>query len=299
MAGAAKRSAARSMTGYGAGTAAGSRIAVAVEARSVNGRSLKITIRSPAILAPRESAIESLLRTRLRRGTLTVYVRIDLLRPQDTVRIRPGVVEGLARSLEPLRKQGLIDGALTPDGLAAIPGALEVGPADALRSADWRVVKSAVLNAVDELNGMREREALHLVRDLKSILVRMRKTLGAVRKRSPQVVNEHRNKLRERLDALLGDVRMDEATLAREVAVLADRSDITEETTRLVAHLDEFGKYLGNGGEMGRTLDFLSQEILREVNTIGSKSGDVAITKSVIALKSDVDRLKEQVANLE
>ena len=287
------------MTGYGAGKAAGSRIAVDVEARSVNARALKITTRSPSILAPREPEIEALVRGRVRRGTLTLYLRLELLRPQDTVRIRPGVVEGLARSLEPLRKQGLIDGTLTPDGLAAIPGALEIGPQEALRPADWRVIKGAVLAALDELNAMREREAAHLVTDLKSIVARMRKTIAAIRRRAPQVVKEHKKRLQERLGALLGDVRMDEATLAREVAVLADRSDITEEITRLEAHLDEFGKYLAKGGEMGRTLDFLCQEILREANTIGSKSGDVAITKSVIALKSDVDRLKEQVANLE
>ena len=291
----------RSMTGYGAARATGSRVAVEIEARSVNARSLKITLRSPALLAAHEPELERLIRERVRRGTLTVFVRLELLRPEDTVRIRPGIVEGFARSLAELRMKGLVVGDLSADAIAAIPGAIDTAPEKPLRPVDWRVVKGAVIEALDAMNAMREREAGHLVTDLKRIVRRMRKTLGAVRRRSPQVVKEHLRKLRERLDVLLAsvDARMDEAILAREIAVLADRSDITEEITRLTAHLDEFDAYLGNDGEMGRTLDFLCQEILREVNTIGSKSGDVAITRSVIGLKSEVDRLKEQVANLE
>lgn len=289
------------MTGYGAGSASGARLAVEVEARSVNARSLKINLRSPTLLVPHEPELETLVRKRVRRGTLTLFVRVDLLRPQDTIRIRRSIVEGLAHSLEPLRKQGLIEGKLSADALAGIPGALETGPEDALRPADWRVVKSAALQALDALDEMREREATHLVKELLAIARRMHKTLDAVKRRAPNVSRDHQTRLRERLDALLSETEnhIDEVTLAREVAVLADRADITEEITRLAAHLEEFEKYVARGGEIGRTLDFLCQEMLREINTIGSKSGDVAITRNVIALKSEVDRLKEQAANLE
>jgi uncharacterized protein (TIGR00255 family) len=170
-----------------------------------------------------------------------------------------------------------------------------------LRPADWRVVKGAVDAALNNLDAMRDREAVHLVKDLRKIIARMRKALARVKRRAPAVATENEKKLRERVDALLEpyDAKIDDATLAREIAVLADRADVTEETVRLAAHLDEFVTYVEKGAEIGRTLDFLTQEMLREVNTIGSKSGDVEITRAVIELKSDVDRLKEQSANLE
>ena len=141
----------------------------------------------------------------------------------------------------------------------------------------------------------------HVNIHLKRILKSMRKELTAVRRRTGRVVKEQQKKLRDRVDALLQDeaVTLDPATLAREIALLADRSDVTEEVTRLDAHLDEFEAYLGSDNEIGRTLDFLGQEMLRESNTIGSKSQDVEIARAVIALKTETERLKEQAANLE
>jgi len=291
----------RSMTGYGAAQATGSRISVDVELRSVNARSLKVTLRSSPLLAPREPEMEALVRRHVRRGTITAFLRVQLLRPQDAVRVRPEIVEGVAKALEPLRKRGLIEGKLTPDAVVALPGALEIGASGDLRPADWRVAKQALTDALEALNAMRTREAVHLARDLNAIVRRLRKTLGAVRRLAPKAVVEHRKRLQDRLDELLAPsgVKIDEAVLAREVAVLADRSDITEEMTRLAAHLDEFESYLDSVDEIGRRLDFLTQEMLREVNTMGSKSSDVGLSRAVISMKSDVDRLKEQVANLE
>lgn len=290
----------RSMTGYGAARAASSRLAVDAEVRSVNARSFKVGFRTPPQIAPREPELEKLVREHVRRGTVTVFLRVDFLDPRDVLRIRPEVVEGFARSLEPLRRKGRVEGKLSPEAVAALPGALETG-ADSLRPADWSLVRATLANALRALDAMRVREARHLVRDLGGIARRMRRGLAQVRKRAPQVVREHQERLRERVDGLLAErgLQVDEATLAREVALLADRSDVTEEVTRLGAHLEEFERYLAGDGEVGRTLDFLAQEMLREVNTIGSKSADVAVARSVIALKSDVDRLKEQVANLE
>jgi len=291
----------RSMTGYGASHAAGARVRAEVEIRAVNGRALKISLRAPALLAPRESELEALVRKAIRRGSLVVYVRLQFVRSEDLVRIRPEVVEGFAKAVARLRKQGLVEGSLTVEALASVPGALEGGAEEPLRPADWRVIKQALVEALEALDTMREREAGHLVRSLRTIVDRMRKTLGRIRRRQPQVVREYQAKLKERLATLLegSGAALDEATLAREVALLADRCDITEEITRLAAHFDECDGYLGRDGEVGRTLEFLGQEMLREANTIGSKSADVDLARDVIALKSDIDRLKEQVANLE
>jgi uncharacterized protein (TIGR00255 family) len=260
----------RSMTGYGASHAAGNRVRAEVEIRAVNGRALKISLRAPALLAPHESELEALVRKVVRRGSLVIYVRLQFVRSEDLVRIRPEVVEGFAKAIQRLRKQGLVEGPLTVEALASVPGALEGGAEDPLRPADWRVVKQALVEALETLDTMREREARHLARNLRTIVDRMRKTLGRIRRRQPGVVREYQAKLKERLDVLLAasGATLDDATLAREVALFADRCDITEEITRLAAHLDECDRYLGRDGEVGRTLEFLGQELLREANTI-------------------------------
>jgi uncharacterized protein (TIGR00255 family) len=289
------------MTGYGASQAAGSRLHVEVEVRSVNARSLKLSLRAPALLAPRESELETLVRKQVRRGSVTLFIRLQFRRTQDLIRIRPEVVEGFARALKRLRRQGLVEGPFTVDALASIPGALEAGAEDPLRPADWRVVQQAVEAALRKLDAMRRREAAHLVRDLKAIVRRTRKALRQIERRAPGVVREYRLKLKERIDNLLETTgaALDDATLAREVALFADRCDVTEEVTRLAAHLGEFEGYLGRDDAVGRPLEFVSQEMLREANTIGSKSSDLELAKHVIEVKSDIERLREQVANLE
>jgi len=289
------------MTGYGSAQQTGTRLAVEVEARSVNARNLKVSYRTPSLLAPREADLEKLVRAQVRRGTLTMYVRVQLLESEDVIRVRREVIEGLETALKPLREAGLVEGALTPAALASIPGAIESGASRPLRPADWKVVKETVVEALAAMDAMRAREAAHLTRDLRKNTKALRTTLTALRKRVPKVLDEQQRRIRERVDALLVDrlIELDDATLAREMALIADRSDIAEEITRLSAHLDEFDKLLTRDGEVGRTLDFLTQEMLREANTMGSKSQDVELARSVIALKSAIDRLKEQAANLE
>jgi len=291
----------RSMTGFGAGSAAGGGVRVEVEARSVNARSLKVGFRAPPGLAAHEADLEALVRRSMARGSVTLTVRIERTDPGESIRVRREVVEGAVRALAPLRKRGLVTGSLSMDAVPLLPGAIESKSDAPLRPAEWRAVKRAAEKALAALDAMRAREAAHLVREFRRVLARMGRSLEALRRRAPAVAAEQRDRLRARVDALLRDagVKLDDAALAREVALLADRCDVSEELARLDAHVREFGGYLARDGEIGRTLDFLAQEMLREANTIGSKSADVAVTRAVIALKSDIDRLKEQVANLE
>jgi len=291
----------RSMTGYGAAQATGSRLSCEVEVRSVNARALKISFRTPSFLSARESDLEKLARARLRRGSVNCSVRIQLLQAEDVIRVRPEVIEGLEKAIAPLRKSGFVQGPITPEAITNLPGAIESGASKPLRPADWKVVKEAMEAALDALDAMRVREAAHLVRDLKAITKQMRAEVKRVEARVPQVLTEQSARLKERIDALLADqgLTLDPATLAREIALVADRADIREELTRLAAHLDEFDQLLDRDDEVGRTLDFLAQELLREANTMGSKSQDTVLARSVIALKSSIDRLKEQAANLE
>ena len=291
----------RSMTGYGAASNGGGSASVEAEARSVNGRNLKVSLRVPHLLAPHEADLEALVRRAAGRGTVGLTVRFERTRPGQAVQLRPGVVEDVARALEPLRKRGLIEGVLSADAVAHLPGALEPVRQKPLRPAEWRAVKATVQEALDAMNGMRAREGRHLVQELQRILARVRKNIAQVERRTPQVVRELHKRLRARVAALLEatSARLDDAALAREVALLADKADVAEEIARLNAHLDEFERYLRQKGAVGRTLDFLTQELLREANTIGSKNVDIPMGKAVVALKSDIERLKEQVQNLE
>jgi uncharacterized protein (TIGR00255 family) len=289
------------MTGYGAARSRNRRVAVEVEARSVNSRSLKVSFRTPAVLSSREPDLEALVRRHVARGSVSLGVKLQFLRPEDVLRVHGEVVLGFAKAIEALRKKGLVEGPLTAEAVAALPGALESAAEAPLKDDDWRAVRTAVESAMKALDAMRAREAAHLVRDLRAVARRMRKNLARIGRRAPAVVQEYAARLKDRVEALLSGTTapLDPVTLAREVAVYAERSDVAEEVTRLSAHLDEFERYLGTEGEIGRTLDFLAQEMLRETNTIGSKSQDVEIARAVIAIKADVDRLKEQVQNLE
>ncbi|MGQ0613708.1 MAG: YicC/YloC family endoribonuclease [Planctomycetaceae bacterium] len=291
----------RSMTGYGSARAEGGGIAAWVEARSVNSRSLKIALKTPPSLLPHEADLEALARGAAARGSLTLFVRIEQTGPAGTLCLRAGIIEAASRALEALRKKGVVEGKLSADAAAQLPGALEAAADEPLPPAGWNAVRSAASKALAALDAMRRREGTRLARDLRRILGSMGKSLASVRKRAPAVPGEQRDRLRQRVEALLAGTgaALDAASLAREVALLADRSDVTEELARLESHLQEFGSKLVAEGEVGRSLEFLSQEILRESNTIGSKSADLAITRAVIALKSDADRLKEQAANFE
>ncbi len=289
------------MTGYGAARAEGGGIAARLEVRSVNSRSLKIVVKAPASLLPHEADLEALVRGAAARGSITLSVRVEHTGPAGALRLRTEVVEAASRALEALRKRGVVEGKLSADAAAQIPGALEAATDEPLPAAGWNAVRTAAEKALASLDAMRRREGSRLARDLRRILGTMGKSVAAVRKRAPAVPGEQRDRLRLRVEALLAGTgaALDEASLAREVALLADRGDVTEELARLDSHLREFGIKLAEDGEVGRTLEFLSQEILREANTIGSKSADVSITRAVIALKSDADRLKEQAANIE
>jgi len=289
------------MTGYGAGKARAKGIAVEAEARSVNARSLKVSLRTPSSLSDQETALEEAVRARVRRGTVNLAVRVGRTGPEGAVRVRTEVVEAAAREIERLRKKGLVTGSLTADAVASLPGAFESGADEPLAADGCRAVLAAVDAALSKLDGMRRREGARLARELRAIVARLRSSTDAVALRVPRVVVEYQARLKERVDQLLraSDVTLDTQTLAREVALLAERADVSEEIARLRAHLAEFEAGLRREGEVGRTLEFLAQELLRETNTIGSKSVDVEIGRHVVAMKAEIDRLKEQVANLE
>lgn len=291
-----------SMTGYGAAEHAENGVSYALELRSVNHRYLKLHIKLPENLQFLEPALEKQVRGRMARGSVLYALRVR--REED-----PGVrslnlaalqayMERLGAATVPQGVQATVDLAT----LATLPGVCEQPDLDdQQRDERRRIVTELTSRALDDLTAMRRQEGEALLRDLAGICEAIRKELGRIGERSPGVVDEYHERLRNRVAVLTSAAKLelDGDALAREVALYADRSDISEEITRINSHLDQFAEISGRGEPVGRTLDFLTQELLREANTIASKSNDAAIARSVVEIKSLIDRLKEQVQNVE
>jgi uncharacterized protein (TIGR00255 family) len=282
----------RSMTGFGAAVRENDAVAVDVELKSVNGRFLKTNVRTPASLSSREPEIEARVRAHLHRGSVTVTVHVNPRKAEAVVAVNEEVVRAYQ---EVFRKLGLSE-----ERIPTLPGVLGTSAAGASPE-EWDLVSRALDGALEQLVIMREHEGAALGEALGALLDRVEAGAGEVRTRAPDVVREYQRKLHERLTTLLGAgaLPVEPDALAREVALYADRCDVTEEVDRLDAHIAQARTVLRTGGEVGRTLEFLAQEMHREVNTIGSKSSDTEISRLVVALKTELEKLKEQVANVE
>ena len=290
-----------SMTGYGAAQHTENGVSHALEIRSVNNRYLKLSIKLPEQLQFAESDIDKLLRHRLARGTISYTVRVrgdaSMLKAVDVAALQR-YVDALSQVRLPSGVQPVIDLAT----VALLPGVSE--PPDMDDEAKRRCVEmltELTNRGLDALIDMRREEGRTLREDLLSCCEAIRKHLALIATRAPGVIEEYRERLRSRVAMLMqgGGFQLEADGLLREVAVYAERCDISEEISRLTSHLDQFAEVCDRDEQVGRTLDFLAQELLREANTIGSKSNDAAIARSVVEIKGLIDRLKEQVQNVE
>ncbi len=294
------------MTGFGSGESASDSVRVHVELRSVNGRHLKMSTRMPAALEPRAHELEGRVRSAVSRGNVTLAISVHRLADAAPGRIAEQVVADYARQMRSIGADigiGADVGIAAPpswEALLRLPGAIEQAQECALSDDDLTVVNTAVDAAVADLVSMREREGASLVAILESGAADVDRLAQAVRERAPIALTEHRQRLEERVNKLLEDrATLPEEVLAREMALIADRSDVAEEVDRLASHVEQWRAALAGGGPIGRRLDFLAQELGREANTISSKSSDEGITRAALDLKLAVERLKEQAANVE
>jgi uncharacterized protein (TIGR00255 family) len=280
------------MTGFGAARSEGAGLAIDVEARSVNGRYLKVAVKCPPVVRAIEHQLEALARSRLQRGSVTLSVNVTQTDPDRLVAINEDVVAAYQAAFERL---GLSTGTIPL--LAGVIG----GEAQELTNDQSAVVQAAATEALEAMISMREREGKALAELVLAMCDRIVELAAGVRERGPAVVREYKRKLEDRLAALLadGEASVDPQLLAREVAVFANRSDVTEEVDRLDAHIRQVRELVAGPKSAGRRLDFLGQELLREANTIGSKSADAELAHLVVELKATVDQLKEQAANVE
>ena len=291
-----------SMTGYGEATEELDGVSYAVEIKAVNNRYLKTIIKLPEGVTFLEEEIDRELRKRLSRGTVNYVLRLRGASAGALFEIDQAALASIVSRLKAISSSVGATGTIDLAGLLALPGIVQPVQPDEEQSAR---IKQFVLRltgqALDKLQQMREAEGRFLQADLDKHCDIMVQELGAIRKWSGSVVLEYAKRLRRRVEELLAEakLKLDEQTLAREVAILADRSDISEEIARLDAHLQQFRQICKTDGQAGRRLDFLSQEMLREANTVASKAADADIARSVVDIKCCIERLKEQIQNIE
>ena len=290
------------MTGVGSARGETEVGPLAVEIRSVNGKGFTAKLRLPAELGGRESEIDALLRERVRRGSLVVVVEAGDGSGTSTGTIDVRLAEAAALELEALRKRLGLSGSVELSHVLAVPGELRGTGVTARVSAVLPPGVRALLSAaLDALLQHREVEGRATVLAMRKDLAQIGTQLRAVNERWPQVLTEHRRRLLERVNEFLATraAALEPSDIVHEVAMFADKVDVGEEVQRLTTHLGKAETMLQQGGEIGRALEFLLQEILREVNTLGSKVPDVVVSHAVVEMKLAIERLKEQAQNLE
>ncbi len=290
-----------SMTGYGDASLDENGVSHFLEIRSLNNRYFKASIRLPDHLQFLETEVERLLRAKLGRGSISFFLRIRQDSPDSAYTINTAVLKAYVEALRGIAGD---NDSVTMDlgTMLMVPGVCQPPELDeAEREKLWNVVEQLSAVAVERLLNMRRAEGVQLRDHLLENCAAIREQLEFIRGKAPLVVDEYRKRLQNRVNALLNEAKLElqADTLAREVAVYADRCDISEELSRLKSHLDQFVKLCDSDDNTGRRLDFLTQEMLRESNTIGSKANDAEISRSVVEIKSCVDRLREQVQNVE
>jgi uncharacterized protein (TIGR00255 family) len=289
----------KSMTGHGRGVAEQRGRRATVEIRSVNHRYFDLKVRTGPLDAALEERVVAQVRKRAERGSFTVSVRDEGVAGAAGARVDVALARGIAAALEELRVALGLSGSVPLELVAAQPGVLQVGEA----GGDPEVVAAALDAALEELVSMRRREGHTLAVDMGARLGRLREFAAEVATLAASAPEEHRKRLTERIQRLLsstpGAPTLDEARLAQEVALLADRVDVTEELVRLRSHIDQALALIAEDAPVGRRLDFLIQELGREINTIGSKSQAAEIARRVVEAKAELEKIREQVQNVE
>lgn len=290
-----------SMTGHGEGSSEADGIRVAAEVRTINSRYFKLSVRAGEGYASLESRVEGLVRETVRRGTVTLNLKIDREASPDDYRLNETVISSYRRQMEKLYDDMHVADSIHLDALLQLPGVVEESTRRHDVDADWPVIEAAITGALSRLAQMRADEGRAMADDLRENCGTIATELEQIADRAPQVVEAYRTRLTDRLSKLLSEfeVKIEAADVVREVGVFAERGDISEEIVRLRSHLDQFDSIMQKPESNGRKLDFLTQEMFRETNTIGSKANDAEIARHVIEIKAAIERMREMIQNVE
>lgn len=292
-----------SMTGIGRSRHQDEQIQATVEVRAVNNKYLKLNLRIPDALNGRESQIDRIVREYLERGTLTIHGQLTWVRQISPYTIDEAIVGQYLQQARALCQK--LDLQLPHDIsiFLQMPGAVadQSASLDDGGAAEWQVFEPALRNALEQLQVFRQTEGDAMAQVLTAHCQELSDSVSQIQIRSPQVVENYRNKLVERVNEWLTGqgIQIEINDILREVCIFSDRCDINEEITRLQSHLDQFRAFLMEKASPGRKLDFLCQEMFRETNTIGSKANDIVISHRVVSMKATVEKIREIVQNIE
>jgi uncharacterized protein (TIGR00255 family) len=292
----------RSMTGFGRAEITGEAFTVTVEARSVNHRHLDLALRLPATLAGLESEARRLVQSRVERGRVDVAVQVEPVATRERAQVRVDTELARRYVAEARALAAALDLAddVSVGWVLGRPGVIATEEAAAPDAeATWPLVREALGRALDELTARRAAEGGLLAAELQALGAELGALLPVMAARAPVTTARRAERLRERMRSMLAEAGVDEARIVAEVAAWATKTDVTEELARLRAHLEEFGLRLDKGGPVGRALDFLIQEMHREVNTIGAKADDLELSQAALAAKGVLEKIREQIQNLE
>ncbi len=290
----------KSMTGFGEGAAAGEGVRVVVELSSVNRKQLDINVNLPRNLITLDALVQRMVRGEFTRGRVSGIVRVEAADGSaGAVKVDEKLARQYVEAIRATTGKLKLNNDLGAEAVARLPGVVSVEQEGQDAEQVGAVLEVAMGKALRGLSRMRTAEGKALEKDLRARLGLLEEMMKTIRTLSGSVVASYREKLFQRLEeAGLEDLASDER-IVREVAVFADRCDISEELTRLKSHLAQGRKLLRSSDPVGRTLDFLCQELFREINTIGSKANEVEITRQVVAFKTELERIREQVQNVE
>jgi uncharacterized protein (TIGR00255 family) len=287
------------MTGFGQGEASDATSTVTVEVRSVNHRFLDIAFKLPRALQNRESDIKDVVRAKLARGRVTITINIESATAGRTVTINEQALEAYLRQLRAFAKKHGLDERVSLDTLVQLPEVVITREAEPGEDELWPLVEKALGKALDACNRMRTEEGRALEKDLRDRMELIDRTATAIEKLAPEVAKKQVEIMRKRVAQLAGDLTISEDRIATEIVMLSDRTDFTEEVTRLRSHQSQFNKALQDGGEVSKKLTYILQEMHREASTIGAKATGTEVIQHVVVLKEETEKLREQVQNLE
>ncbi|MGB8168894.1 MAG: YicC/YloC family endoribonuclease [Chthoniobacteraceae bacterium] len=290
----------RSMTGYGRGQSVHDGVKFSIELNSVNRKQSDVVVTLPRELSELEPRMRDMINSEVSRGRLNVVVAIHRSAANGApLALDRALARSFYKSMLDLKKELGASGDVTIDTVLRAPGVLR--PAEEELSIDdaWPHVEAALKEALGDLVKMREREGKHLAKDLIKRLKLVRTSVRKIRALQPAVVKRYRQALHDRIARAGVDLPLDDERLVKEVIFFAEKSDITEEMTRLESHFAQFAHHLRKQEPVGRTLEFMSQEIGREFNTLGAKANDVEISQFVVTCKSEMEKIREQIQNIE
>ncbi|HEV8537936.1 MAG TPA: YicC/YloC family endoribonuclease [Bacteroidota bacterium] len=290
-----------SMTGYGRGEASASRVIAAVEVRSVNSRFLEVSSRLPRTMALRENDVKELVRTKFARGKVNIVVTISQENESEVpLKVNRAAARSYYKLLKELGKAVKLKEKVTLDHLLHFPEVIETDHLEDQDERHWTIAREAVMKALDETAEMRRREGGELMKDLAKRIGHIERMLDEIERMAVSRMPEEKVKLQDRLKELLGDSRViDNDRLELEIAMLADKLDLTEECVRFRSHNKFFLEGMANEEAVGRKLNFLIQEMNREANTIGSKAANADIAQLVVVVKEELEKIREQLQNVE